>query len=154
MKRIVAFLLTMLMLLSLAACGGNFGEKRDVADLESAETAEPSDNSHRDKSSDKEKSEKKSASSKTENTKKPVNNDYDDDYDYDYDYDYNEAYQYIVTVHNGYYDDYGYYEETYSYTYYTCGNCGYEGSSCPDYCGGCGAYFYDWDWEDVYYDDY
>lgn len=148
MKRIAAFLLTVLMLLSLAACGGNFGEKRDVADLKAAETAEPSDDSGSDKPSDKEKSEKKTASSKTENTKKPVNN--DDDYDYDY----NEAYQYIVTVNNEYYDSDGYYEYTDSYTYYICGNCGYEGSSCPDYCGGCGAYFYDWDWEDVYNEYY
>lgn len=153
MKRIVAFLLAMLMLLSLAACGSDIGEKRDVSGLKAAETAEPTD----DSGSDKEKSEKKSASSKTENTKKPVNNDYDDDYDYDYYEDYyyeDEAYQYIETVHYGYYDDYGDYVETYSYTYYICSNCGYEGSSCPDYCGGCGAYFYDWDWEDVYYDDY
>ncbi|MDO4815491.1 MAG: hypothetical protein Q4A83_02670, partial [Bacillota bacterium] len=69
----------------------------------------------------------------------------------DYDYD---AFQYITTYYYGYYDDYGdFVEEDWS-TYYTCSNCGYEGNGCPDYCDGCGAYFYDWNWEYVYYDWY
>lgn len=148
MKRIIAFLLAMFMLLSLAACSRDFGEKRDIQDLETEETAEPSDDSgdDEDENSDHEKQTKTSTGSKSEDAETPSTKDYEYEYEYA-----DTAYQYIWTENCRWIDTDGYWIDESYYTYYECSNCGYIGSSCPDFCDSCGAYFADWDWYDEYY---